>query len=348
MHPDPSLTMYVQAPAPLLTPTPSLLPLVTIQCDDPTRKALEHLLRRLPCHAAYNTTAPQAMQLICAALQPYDLEQIMHVRDVPTAAGVVVFRNGPRTAPADLPATPTAGPALTQITVVQTHFLLGMALLLGRPYGYPAEQDGALVHQIRPVRGQEMARSNAGSAVDHRLHTEIAGLTCRPHFLALVCLRADPHGEARTTVADARTLCQHLDEESLATLRRPEFRLRIPHSFDAGSGGTPWTAPLPVLTGPAELPELRLNLNGIQAVTPQATAALTALTRVLDIPGVVEEIALAPGDLLLLCNRRTVHGRTPFRSRYDGQDRWYQRIYIRRDFWAERAHFDAEQQLVRW
>ena len=36
----------------------------------------------------------------------------------------------------------------------------------------------------------------------------------------------------------------------------------------------------------------------------------------------------APGDLAILDNRVTVHGRTPFRPRYDGADRWVQRTFV--------------------
>ena len=41
----------------------------------------------------------------------------------------------------------------------------------------------------------------------------------------------------------------------------------------------------------------------------------------------LEGPALEPGDLLMVDNRRAVHARTAFRPRYDGQDRWLQRVY---------------------
>ncbi|MGH3157019.1 MAG: TauD/TfdA family dioxygenase, partial [Streptosporangiaceae bacterium] len=50
------------------------------------------------------------------------------------------------------------------------------------------------------------------------------------------------------------------------------------------------------------------------------------------------EVVLRPGDVLFIDNFRTVHGRRPFRARYDGKDRWLKRINITRDLRKSRAH----------
>jgi alpha-ketoglutarate-dependent taurine dioxygenase len=42
------------------------------------------------------------------------------------------------------------------------------------------------------------------------------------------------------------------------------------------------------------------------------------------------EITLDPGEILVLDNRRVLHGRKPFRARYDGTDRWLRRAMVRR------------------
>jgi L-asparagine oxygenase len=48
-------------------------------------------------------------------------------------------------------------------------------------------------------------------------------------------------------------------------------------------------------------------------------------------------IVLAPGDLAFVDNRLAVHGRTAFRARYDGRDRWLQRMFVQRDLRRSRA-----------
>jgi alpha-ketoglutarate-dependent taurine dioxygenase len=40
---------------------------------------------------------------------------------------------------------------------------------------------------------------------------------------------------------------------------------------------------------------------------------------------------LETGDLLVIDNNKTIHGRKPFQARYDGTDRWVQRILVRKE-----------------
>jgi L-asparagine oxygenase len=188
------------------------------------------------------------------------------------------------------------------------------------------------------VAGSELALSNEGSLVDLGMHTEAAIFLLRPHFILLVCLRGDAQGDARTTVASATVMCRHLNPETLAVLRAPVFQLRAPQSFDNGLGEVRWSEPRPILAGPAELPEICVNLNGVRATTPQAEQALAAVHTVLQRPGVVQSVCLTPGDMLVVNNRKALHGRTPFTPRFDGRDRWLQRCYVRSDLWDGRTN----------
>jgi hypothetical protein len=43
-----------------------------------------------------------------------------------------------------------------------------------------------------------------------------------------------------------------------------------------------------------------------------------------------KEVILKTGDLLLINNHKAVHGRKPFKARYDGTDRWLQRLLVRK------------------
>ena len=44
-----------------------------------------------------------------------------------------------------------------------------------------------------------------------------------------------------------------------------------------------------------------------------------------------KEIVLDDGDLLIINNNKIVHGRKPFQPRYDGTDRWVQRLLVKKD-----------------
>ena len=42
----------------------------------------------------------------------------------------------------------------------------------------------------------------------------------------------------------------------------------------------------------------------------------------------VKKVALKSGELMIIDNRKTVHGRLPFTPRYDGTDRWLMRTLV--------------------
>jgi hypothetical protein len=60
-----------------------------------------------------------------------------------------------------------------------------------------------------------------------------------------------------------------------------------------------------------------------------ANAALQALRAAIERAS--HSIVLGAGDILVLDNRRCVHGRDSFGARYDGKDRWLRRLNISSD-----------------
>jgi alpha-ketoglutarate-dependent taurine dioxygenase len=56
---------------------------------------------------------------------------------------------------------------------------------------------------------------------------------------------------------------------------------------------------------------------------------------------------LEPGDFVFIDNYRAVHGRKPFKARYDGNDRWLKRINITRDLRKSRdARLSSTERLI--
>jgi L-asparagine oxygenase len=62
------------------------------------------------------------------------------------------------------------------------------------------------------------------------------------------------------------------------------------------------------------------------AISTGGASALAALNEALQRCAVTVE--LGSGDVLLIDNRRAVHGRSAFRPAYDGSDRWIQRVLM--------------------
>lgn len=223
--------------------------------------------------------------------------------------------------------------------------LLGLMSLLGEPFSYVEEKNGEFIHDVRPVQGRELLASNEGSEVDFRFHVETAYFDFRPDFLALMCLRGDRTGEAKTTAANILDALPKLKAKDIFILHQPLFQIRRPVSF---SGGEEWSKPLAIISGPASYPEVRVNHNYTRGVNAAAETALQNLEKALNSPGVKMEFSNKPGDLVIINNRKAVHGRTPFKPFYDGADRWLQRIYIHSDVWHGRSLAESKKVNFLW
>ena len=77
--------------------------------------------------------------------------------------------------------------------------------------------------------------------------------------------------------------------------------------------------------------------------------ALEAVAQVCGQPDVAQGVYLQPGQMLLINNRKGAHSRTPFTARFDGTDRWLQRLYVRRSLWELRKRLEPiTQGLLAW
>lgn len=249
--------------------------------------------------------------------------------------GAVLVRGLPVDEPA-LPPTPSVKGSVQRDASVPAAVLLMIAAGLGDPAAFRPEKSGALVQDVVPVPGQEDFQGNAGSVL-LTFHNENAFHPHRPDFVMLLCLRADHDRVAGLRTACVRQALPLLSEESRETLYRPEFVTSAPPSFGSGSGGT---TPQPVLSGAPEDPDVRVDFAATEPLTPRAERAMAELQAAFG--ETAQTALLAPGDLAIVDNRVTVHGRTAFTPRYDGRDRWLQRSFILTDLRRSRGCRDAD------
>jgi L-asparagine oxygenase len=315
-------------------------PATRLVLDDEASRALGRELEGLDSPHEDLHAAKLAAYRAIATMLPQDvLAHLVAMRTEPAVPGVLVLEN----LPVDnvLPRTPAdGGTSREKRTFVSEGVLLGVASVLGVPFSFMREKDGVIIHSISPVRGREDAKANDGSKSDFKTHVEVAYSPFRPDFLLLICLRPDAESQAATLVADIRSALRFLSPWDRAMLRQPLFEIQAPASFAKGLGGQPWSEPRPVLTGSDGSPEVCLNMNGMRAVTPGAAKTLDLLRELLESPAVVESVMLEAGDLLVVDNRKSVHGRNPFAARFDGFDRWLQRVYVKVDIWPGRSDRD--------
>ena len=237
----------------------------------------------------------------------------------------------------NLPPTPADGKQPRK----QTNFIaeasaLLVASLLGEVYAFKNEKAGELLQTIAPVQESALSVSNAGSRVDLLLHTEDVHLSpLHPDFVVLFCLRADRHREAATLVVDIRDALATLSQDTIEVLRQPFFTILPPESF---GGQSTASTPTPILRGPVTMPEVALDFNAMTTANAQAEAALTALQAACYRPDVLHQVYAEPGDLLLIDNRKAIHGRNTFQPLFDGYDRWLLRLFVKTNlFWLSRG-----------
>lgn len=228
--------------------------------------------------------------------------------------------------------TPTASGSVQREVTTPAALLILLASGIGTPVAFLAEKSGALAQNVVPVPGSEEFQGNEGS-VQLSLHNENAFHRHRPDYVLLLCLRTDHDRVAGLRTACVREALQLLDQHDRSALFREEFVTAPPPSF---GGIDQRSAPHALLGGAREDPDVQVDFAATTPITPRAQAAMerlrVALTRT------ARTVRLVPGDLAIVDNRVALHGRTAFRPRYDGRDRWLMRAFSLRDFRRSRDH----------
>ncbi|MCY9787129.1 TauD/TfdA family dioxygenase [Nocardiopsis sp. EMB25] len=283
---------------------------------------------------AHSTVLAEAGAAAVGCLPMSLLRALHQIATVPSLGGVLLVRGLlPSSLLTDLEPTPSTalpgplGPAARAA---------GLALLtamtpLGAPFTFASLYEGRLVQHVVPVPGEEEAQTSTGSDSLLSAHVEDAFTEQRCDAFGLLCLRGHPG--AATTVSRAVDL--RLDREVEQVLREPRWRI----APDLAHGTAQRCAPArPVLTGPADDPAICYDALYQHPADDGDTEAMTAWKA---FGAELERVALAhvlePGELLVVDNRRVVHGRTRFTPRFDGTDRWLLRAMVTADRRTHRA-----------
>lgn len=209
--------------------------------------------------------------------------------------------------------------------------LMLLVSLMGEPFGWSTQRDGALINNVLPVQSHEGEQLSTGSTVDLDWHTEEAFHPFRADYLVLMCLR-NPDA-VPTIVGSIQDV--YLDEPVRKVLFDPRFIFHTDKNFQ--NGLFDFAIPVPVLFGDLNSPYVRIDPSFMNAVPgdEEAEQALQAIT--CSFKQALQEVVLQQGDVLFMDNFRVVHGRKAFRPRFDGTDRWLKRVNITADLRKSRV-----------
>ncbi|MFE2527643.1 TauD/TfdA family dioxygenase [Streptomyces sp. NPDC059382] len=271
-----------------------------------------------------SATAPEllaALPQACALLGD-TVRQAM--RPVDSADGLFVLR-GLHLDDTELGPTPGHWSTVGEAGAVWDVVLLLVSTLMGTPIAWDGQQDGRFVHNIVPSPGHESEQTGASSSVLLTPHTEDAFHPGRAHLLLLSCMRN--HDNIATTAASIRLTA--LADAEVEQLKRPVVPILPDDAYEQARQFSGPPAPVPTLFDTPEGLTMRFDpaYTPLEEADEQWRQAYGRLEE--ELARVSVAVSLEPGDVLVVDNDIVVHGRVPFRARYDGTDRWLKRASVR-------------------
>ncbi len=207
-------------------------------------------------------------------------------------------------------------------TMEEEVFLNLCGALLGDVIAWSHQRDGLICQDLVPVEAHKEEMLGSGSELDLVWHTEDARYSYRGDYIGLMCLR-NPDA-VPTTFASIDEV--QLDHSQIEVLFEPRFVFRPDPSHPTDSE----REKAPVLFGDPESPYIRFDPYSMdRPETEEARLAMDYLIRAIDEN--LTGVTLLPGECLFIDNYKAVHGRSSFKARFDGTDRWLKRINIARD-----------------
>jgi L-asparagine oxygenase len=191
---------------------------------------------------------------------------------------------------------------------------------------YEAEGYGQLFQDVIPMKSMETQQTSVGSNAELEIHTEQAFSKLRPDILSLVCLRGD--SDAFTYILPIQKLLENLTDNEILQLYKPLWKIGVDLSFKLNNKefiDGDIRGPIPILNGSYIDPILVFDQDLMIGITDEATEIKEKIIKIYYEHR--NKHNLVPGEIILIDNLRSVHGRSRFFPRYDGNDRFLIRCF---------------------
>lgn len=201
--------------------------------------------------------------------------------------------------------------------------ILEFASSFGQPYGFDNEQGGALVQDLFPIKKNETEQISSSSKIELEIHTETAFHPDAPGFIVLFCVRGDEN--AGTTFVELEDVMAGLTQKDIGVLSKKSFITTVDKSFlDEGEENKEIKTEILHEGGK----KMVYDMTAMRGVDKESRTALNRFTEL--VHKEKHTFYLETGQIAVVDNWRTAHGRTQFTPRYDGTDRWLKRVMLRK------------------
>lgn len=203
---------------------------------------------------------------------------------------------------------------------------------IGYVFGWSTQQSGKIIHDLIPQKNKGSSQTGYGSTSELLMHTEDSFHALKPEF---VCMFGVKNLDlVPTTFASIRDLdISKTARDSLFNnvleLLPDESHLDKEQKLEGVTEEIENTASqLFTLYGDKDYPFMCYDpaYTDFRKTSPALLKGYEELQK--EIARKTKDIAIGPGDICIIDNRKVVHGRRAFQPKFDGSDRWLKRISV--------------------
>lgn len=232
-----------------------------------------------------------------------------------------------------IPKTPLVNTNSVGSTTLLAYIQSIFVSFLGEMISYEAEGDGQIFQDIIPVPNMGINQTSYSSDVELEIHTEQAFSKIRPDILSLACLKGDKN--ALTYVLPLNKILENISEEEYELLLKPLWKTGVDVSFKKNGylfleGDI--RGPFPIINdsnnnnnSKEKTLVLIFDQDLMKGTTEESNHIIEKIVDIYYKNRIPHN--LQPGEILLIDNRRSLHGRSPFIPKYDGNDRFLIRCF---------------------
>ncbi|PHS72568.1 MAG: hypothetical protein COB22_04335 [Cycloclasticus sp.] len=300
--------------------------MVSIRKLDCSEIQFDNLLRQVTANPYTETSKFLRESHFAADNFPLPIRKmLLEFRDGCSDDGAMILKSCPQEPNIEMIPTPLF--EVQKPSFVSEICLAMVAARLGQIFTYSQLGANSLFQNIIPRSNSEHKQSNASSLEALHFHTETHFHPHSPDYLLLYCLRSSP--EVKTYHSSVKNVFKSLDKHSIDMLFKPLYRTGMSYIFGNNSekpGNGPVKA---VFYGDRTSPFICYDQDLMVGETVEAQKVLDKVHKILQHQK--QSLVLSAGDMLIIDNRRIVHGRSAFKAKYDGTDRWLQRTKVLRN-----------------